>query len=536
MKNVRMSAKFGALVAVAALVLSACGSGGGDGSSQSSKKTLTVAAPGVVSNLDSEHYQGFISIDLLPSVAGTLVRFKKASPGATTLQTPDQIEPELAQSWTVSPDGKSVDFVLRDAKSPYGNSITSADVEWSVKRMVSSKGVPLAKILMGIGNWDVENPITVKDDKHFTIHLLGANAVSVSILSTFFMTIYDSVEAKKHATDSDPFAYDWLAQHTASFGRYTVESFDPGKQVRLVANKNYFGGQPKISEVVIRAVPEQSNRLQLIESGSVDITWGLSFDQQDSLKSHSEIDLQRMLYPSITTLELNVKVKPFDDPRVRKAISYAIDRDVILKSAYKGFGTVATDFFHDDFGVQGVAGIGYDPAKAKALLAEAGYSNGLPLTLAYNVANVGAESEQIAVSLRSQLKAAGINVTLDNIASGADFDADKRAGKLMSWLGTSLPLVPDPAYFLSVFYKTAGLTNQSGYSSKTVDDAAASILATPPGSERDAQIKAVDEFMVSDMPKVPLIDSQKYFEFRKSVSGFYSTSQGNIDYWSLNIK
>ena len=535
MHHVRMPVKFGVLITAVALVLSACG-GGGDGGPTEGSKTLTVAAPGVVSNLDSEQYQGFISIDLLPSVAGTLVRFDKAPADATTLQTSDQVEPELAESWTVSPDGKSVDFVLGDAKSPFGNSVTSADVEWSINRMVKSTGVPIAKILMGIGNWDIDNPITVKDDKHFTIHLLGVNAVSVSIMSTFFMTIYDSVEAKKHATSADPFAYDWLAQHTASFGRYTVKSFDPGKQVRLVANKNYFRGQPKIGEVVIQSVPEESNRLQLIKSGDVDVTWSLPFDQQTSLKASNDVVLNRMLYPSITTLELNVNVKPFNDPRIRQALSYAIDRDVILKSAYKDFGTVSKDFFHDDFGVEGVDGVGYDPAKAKSILADAGYPDGFPMTLAYNIANVGAESEQIAVLLRSQLEEAGINVKLNNIASGADFDADKRAGKLTSWLATSLPLVPDPAYYLSVFYKTAGLTNQSGYSNQTVDDAAESILATQPGADRDAQIKAVDEYMVSDMPKVPLIDSQKYFEFRKNVTGFYSTSQGNIDFWSLDIK
>ena len=531
----RVPVKLGALVAAVALALSACG-GGGDGEPGEVSKKLTVAAPGVISNLDPEVYQGRISIDLLPNVAGTLVRFENAPTDATTLQTPDQIEPELAESWTVSADGKSVDFVLRDAKSPYGNSITSADVEWSINRMVKSTGVPIAKILMGIGNWDIENPITVKDDKHFTVNLLGVNAVSVSILSAFFMQIYDSVEAKKHATSADPFAYDWLAQHTASFGRYTVESFDPGKQVRLVANKNYFRGQPKIGEIVVRSVPEENNRLQLIKTGDVDVTWSLPFDHQTSLKSNDDVALHRILYPSITTLVLNVNAEPFNDVRVRQAISHAIDREVILKSAYKDFGTVSTDFFHDEFGVKAVDGLTYNLAKAKSLLADAGFPNGFPMTLAYNDANVGAESEQIAVLVRSQLQEAGIEVSLQNVASPANFDADKRAGKLTAWLATSPALVPDPAYYLSVYYVTAGLSNQSGYSSKTVDEAAASILATQPGADRDAKIKAVNEFMVNDMPSVPLIDSQKNYVFRKHISGYYNTSQGNIDYWSLDMK
>lgn len=529
--------QFGMLVAATSLLASACSSSGGNTSNGPTPKTLTVVAPGVVSNLDSEEYQGFISIDLLPNTAGTLVRFKHAAPGATKLQTPDQIEPELAKSWTVASDKKSVDFTLNSAaKSPFGNAVTSDDVKWSLDRMLHSTGVPIAKILMSIGGWDTNNPITVADPTHFTIHIAHYNAVSLSILSTFFMQIYDVVEVKKHATAKDPYAYNWLAQHTATFGPYTVGSFDPGTQVQLVANKNYFRGAPKIGTVVIRAVPDASSRLQLVESGSADITSGLSFDQQNSVKSSTNVDLQRILYPSITTLVLNVKVKPFDDPRVRQALSYALDRNTMVQSVYKGFATPSTDFFHDDFGVTGVNGITTDVAKAKTLLAQAGYSKGLSLTLSYNVANVGAESEALAVLIRSQLAQVGVTVKLDNIASGADFDAAKRGGKLTSWLATSLPLVPDPAYYLSVFYSTGGITNQSGYSSPTVDKAAQDILITPPGAERDAMIKAVDEFMVKDMPAIPLVDSQKYFEFSKKVTGFYSTSQGNIDYASLSFK
>lgn len=533
--------RLSAVVAAASLVVSACsGSGGSSGTnsgSPHSKSTLTVAAPGVVSNLDSEQYQGFISIDLLPNTAGTLVRFKHAAPGSTKLQTPDQIEPELAQSWTVADDKKSATFTLRsDAKSPFGNAVTSDDVKWSIDRMLGSKGVPIAKILMGIGGWDTDNPITVTDPTHFTLHFKAYNAVSLSILSTFFMQIYDSVEVKKHATSDDPYAYKWLNTHTATFGPYTVDTFDPGKQVELIPNPGYFRGAPKITKVVIRAVPDESNRLQLIESGGVDITSALSFDQQNSVKSNSNVQLERMLYPSITTFVLNVKVKPFGDVRVRQALSYALNRKAMLESAYKGFGTVSTDFFHDDFGVQGVDGITTDVNKAKSLLAAAGYAKGLNLTLSYNVANVGAESEQLAVLIRSQLAAIGVNVQLDNIASGADFDAGKRSGKLTSWLATSLPLVPDPAYYLAVFYSTGGLTNQSGYSNPAIDNAEQDILKTAPGADRDAKIKAVDEAMVADMPAIPLIDAQKFFEFSKSLTGFYSTSQGNIDYASLSFK
>ncbi len=526
-----------AVLVAASLGLAACsdsdeptsGAGGG-------QTTLTIAAPGVLSSLDSERYQGFISIDLLPNIAGTLVRFKKPEAGATKLQTPDQLEPELAESWTLSEDRKKISFKLRDAKSQFGNVITSEDVKWSVERMVNSKGVPIAKILMGIGGWDIEKPITVTDDKNFVINVARPNAVSVSILSTFFMTIYDSVEAKKHATADDPYAYKWLEANSASFGPYQVKSFDPGKEVRLSANPNYFRDAPKVKEVVVRAVADASNRLQLAQSGQVDVATSMSFDQLTALQKNADVRLERVLYPNIDVLVPNLKSKPFDDKRVRQAIAHALDRKAIVDSAYQGFAAASADFIHDDFGAPaGEPAMTHNLDRAKQLLAEAGLPNGFPMELAYNAANVGAHSEQVAVQIRSQLAKVGIEVKLNNVASGADFDAAKREGKLQSWLATSTPLIPDPAYYLQVFYSTGGLTNLQNYSSPTVDDLSRKILETQPGAEREALVKQVNDFMLSDMPAVPLVDSQKYYVFKKNVTGFVSHAQGHVNYYDISI-
>ncbi|GGM18044.1 MULTISPECIES: ABC transporter substrate-binding protein [Micromonospora] len=525
-----------AVLAVAGLALAACGGGGEREESDASGRTLTIAAPGVLSSLDSERYQGYISIDLLPNTAGTLVRFVKPEAGATKLQTPDQLEAELAESWTLTDGGKKMSFTLRDAKSQFGNPITAEDVKWSVDRMVNSTGVPIAKILMGIGGWDVTNPITVVDDKTFTINVAQPNAVSLSILTTFFMTIYDSVEAKKHATADDPYAYKWLGENTATFGPYQVRSFDPGKEVRLTANENYFRGTPKVRDVVVRAVADTSNRLQLAQSGQVDVATAMTFDQLSSLQNSGDARLERVLYPNIDVLVPNLKAEPFDDKRVREAISYAVDRQAIVDSAYQGFSAPSTDFMHDDFGAPAASRpLAHDLDRAKQLLAEAGLPNGFPMELAYNAANVGAHSEQVAVLLRSQLAKVGIEVKLNNVASGADFDTAKREGKLQTWLATSTPLVPDPAYYLQVFYSTGGLTNLQNYSSPTLDGLSRQILETQPGPERDALVKQVNDFLVGDMPAIPLVDSQKYYVFKKGVDGFVSYSQGHVNYYDISV-
>jgi len=524
------------LATAAALLLGACSGSGSSGNNGDGGSTLTVVSPGVVSSVDPERYQGFISIDVLPNVSGTLVRFKEPAKNAEVLQSPDELEPELAESWESNEDNTEVTFTLREAQSPFGNSITSDDVKWTVDRMLNSEGVPIAKILMDMGGWDLENPITVTDESTFTLNVAKPNAVSLSILSTFFMTIIDSVEAKKHATDDDPFAYDWLNSNTASFGPYTVDQFDPGKEIRFIANENYFRGESDVKKVVVREVPDASSRLQLAESGEVSAATGLTFDQLSSAKDKGNVTLERVLFPNIDTLVPNINSEPFQDPKVRKALAYAVDREAIVASAYEGFATPSADFFHDDFGAKPAAEpLTRDLDKARQLLTEAGYPDGFPMEIAYNTANLGGHSEQVAVLLRAQLKEVGIEVKLNNIASGADFDEGKRSGKLSAWLATTTPMVPDPAYYLSVFYKTGGLTNQQNFSSPELDKKLVQILETSPGAERDSLVESANNLMIDEMPAVPLVDAQKFYVFNNSVTGFLSRSQGNIEYADLQI-
>lgn len=497
--------------------------------------TLTVATGGVVSNLDSERYQGFISIDLLPNIVGTLLRFKAPTKGATVIQSPDELEGELAESWVLSDDGTQATFTLRDGiVSNLGNPLTSEDVAWSIDRIKNSEGVPIGRILMGIGGWDMDNPIEVSDDRTFTLNFAAPNAVSLTVLTMFFFPIYDSEAVKANAAADDPWGYEWLSNNTASFGPYEVESFDPGNEVRLVANPNYFRGLPEFTNVVVRSIPDVSSRLQLAQSGEVDIAMGLTFDQVASLQNDDRVRLEEVLAPNIDTLIMNVDVPPYNDVRVREAVSYALDRDAILTGAYFGIGAVSTDFFHDAFGVPPLdKTLKYDPDRARQLLAEAGLADGFDMTLSYNAANLGPHTEQVAVFVRDQLAEVGINVTLDNIASGADFDASKRDGTLSTWLATTTPLVPDPAYYLQVFYATGGLTNLHNYSAEELDTLSRQILETQPGSERDVLITDVNEFMFKDMPGVPIIDTKKFYLFQPQVVGFLSYPQGHVNYWDL---
>ncbi|MDZ7679804.1 MAG: ABC transporter substrate-binding protein [Acidimicrobiales bacterium] len=534
-----------ALLTLIALVASACG-GDDDGSSgddsgdspadttASDDSTLTVITPAVLSSLDPERYEGNISLDLIPNFGGTLLWWEPPEPDATVIQSPDEIAPALAESWEISEDGKVVTFTLREgAESPYGNQVTSEDVRWSVERMINSEGVPIARILMNQGGWNLEEPIEVVDDRTFRLHIDQPNAVSLSILTTYFTMILDSAEVLQHATEEDPYAYEWLAANDASFGAYTVDSFDPGTQVRLATNPGYWGETPAYEDVVMRAVSDGSSRLQLLQRGEADVGFGLTFDQLTSVQDDPSLQLEQMLFPSIMLLVTNHEVEPFGDPRVREALALAIDRDAIVEGAYQGFGAPARDYFHNAFG--------FDPAeqpleqdldRARNLLAEAGVED-LQLELSYSIGNLGPEVEQIAVLVRDQLAQIGVDVEINNIPSNADFDAGKRDGSLAAWLATSAPQIPDPAYYVQVFYGTDGIVNLMGYSNPELDDLAVDILETQPGPERTALVADANDMMLDDMPSVPLVDTEKYYVFNEGVTGFMGNPQANVEFRQL---
>src|SRR5690606_20443774 len=118
--------------------------------------------------------------------------------------------------------------------------------------------------------------------------------------------IYDSVEAKKHATDEDPWAKEWLASNTANYGPWVAESFDPGNEVVYVPNENYAGERGNIDRLVIRGIPESSTRLQLLQAGEIDFAARLTFDEYSSLSGSSDITVEQCLSPNRDTLMMQL--------------------------------------------------------------------------------------------------------------------------------------------------------------------------------------------------------------------------------------
>ena len=469
-------------------------------------EVFVMAAAAVPSNADPAVTEGKPSTELNPMFAGTLLQYVKPAAGTTTWPSPADVEPYVAESVTQIDDGYR--FVLRDdAVSPYGNTITSEDVRWTFDRIIALDGVGRFLLSWG-GGINLEEPIRVVDDRTFDLVVLDTNnPYSLAVLTYGQMGPLDSVEVLSNATDDDPWGAGWLSTNSASFGSYRLDSITPGEELRLVPNPNWWGSAPDIDLIVVRAIPDAAGRLQLLQAGEVDFADKLTLAQFASVGG----ELQAIAAKGNTTvpLVLNSSFEPFADVRVRHAISSAIDRTALVQGPMQGSAKEALYQVLSEVPQPPPPGdpATYDPDGARALLAEAGYGDGLAFTLTINPVRPGPFSEDLAVLMKDQLADVGIDMSIEVMASSADFQTKLSEGQLQAWLSSQTPGISDPQFaWLLVHHTTKAFENAHGYSNARIDELIDIMAFTPYGPERDAMVLEAHQVLIDEVPWIPLIE------------------------------
>ena len=469
-------------------------------------EVFVMAVAAVPSNADPAVTEGKPSTELNPMFAGTLLQYVKPDAGTTTWSSPADVEPYVAESVTQIDDGYR--FVLRDdAVSPYGNTITSEDVRWTFDRIIALDGVGRFLLSWG-GGINLEEPIRVVDDRTFDLVVLDTNnPYSLAVLTYGQMGPLDSVEVLSNATDDDPWGAGWLSTNSASFGSYRLDSITPGEELRLVPNPNWWGSAPDIDLIVVRAIPDAAGRLQLLQAGEVDFADKLTLAQFASVGG----ELQAIAANGNTTvpLALNSGFEPFADVRVRQAISSAIDRTALVQGPMQGSAKEALYQVLSEVPQPPPPGdpATYDPDRARALLAEAGYGDGLAFTLTINPVRPGPFSEDLAVLMKDQLADVGIDMSIEVMASSADFQTKLSEGQLQAWLSSQTPGISDPQFaWLLVHHSTKAFENAHGYSNARIDELIDIMAFTPYGPERDAMVLEAHQILIDEVPWIPLIE------------------------------
>jgi peptide/nickel transport system substrate-binding protein len=327
--------------------------------------------------LDPAEAYEFMGIEVLANTYDRIMRFE---PSDIT-----KLVPGVAESYTVSDDGKTFTFRIRPGqKFSSGNPLTAADAVFSLQRVVKLDKTPA--FLVGQLGWtkdNVEQFVKQVDDSTFTITITEdfAPSLVLSLMSSVVGSVVDKKTAMEHEAAGD-MGNGWLKTNSAGSGAYVLKAWKASESVALEANPTYRGGAASLKRVIIKHVAEPSAQRLLIEKGDVDIARDLQPDQIAGVAGNKDIALTTIPQAALYYVALNLKTTQFQDVKVRQALHYLVDYDGIMNSFLKGKVKVHQAFWPSGFWASlDENEYSFDPAKAKALLAEAGMKDGLEFTL-----------------------------------------------------------------------------------------------------------------------------------------------------------
>jgi peptide/nickel transport system substrate-binding protein len=548
--RIHLRAAIAPATCVVALAVAGCGSSGNgstpaasdaaaDGGS-GANQTLVMAVNSLPDNLTSVPWGGVGSAMVLNGAGAQLTRYKETVPGAACDQPPGgkDVAGNLADSAEISQDGKKVTLKLKELKSPFGHTLSAEDVKFSLERELDIDSI--AEDGFADAGYDTKNLVTIVDPRTVELNLKKPTSYTLELLLNNVYTMYDSTEAKKHATAKDKWGNDWLNEHLADYSGWELESFSPGDSLILKANPDWGGERPgNVSRLVIRAVPQSSTREQLITTGDADVAMGLEYDQYKKLDATQGVRVVQCAGYTRDTLILQTKTAPLDDAKVRQAISLAIDRKTLADAAYSGFAKPSQTAFPSAVGFPMPANAyTFDAAKAKQLLAEAGHPNGVNLTITFSTSRPGAVVRRSAVLIQSMLSDVGIKAKLREVASPTDFYTTYSKGQYQAILYSDPPPLTDPAFYGRVWFATDAPNNTSGFSDPEFDDLLAKLKQTPLDEQdkRHQIIGRMAEITNEANAMLGLVEPANLAVARESVGEFVPTPNGYIRFNDLSKK
>ena len=495
-----MKKKFGLLMTIilSMLFLVACGGNGdnkeGASGANTGKDTLVIGQGADAKSLDPHASNDNPSSNIRVQIYDRLM----------DLDENGVPQPMLAESWE-RPDDKTIIFHLRKGvKFHNGDEMKASDVKFSLERALASPEV--SHILAGINGVEVIDDYTVKvtTEKPMAAILNNLSHITIAILSE---------RATKEAGDK-------FGQNPVGSGPYKFVSWQSGDRVTLEAFPEYWQGEAPVKNVVYRNIVEETNRTIGLETGELDIIYDIQGLDKNKLRDDERFVLIEGPQVSMTYLGFNMKKAPYDNPKVREAISYAIDQKPIIDTVFLGAGEAGNSIIGPNvWGYYDVEKYTQDIEKAKALLAEAGFPDGFKAKIWVNDNPVRRDT---AVILQDQLKQIGIDLTIETVEWGAFLDGTARGDHEMFLLGWGT-VTRDPDYGIYELVSTTTMGsagNRSFYSNPTVDKLLEEGRTELDPEKRKAIYKEIQEIIRKDIPMYMIIYPLQNVVTQKNIKNF----------------
>lgn len=432
-------------------------------------------------------------------VYASLVRFKTGTM---------ELEPDLATEWSISDDGLQYTFTLREGvrwHRGYGE-VTADDIVRHFERVLDpTVASPHRSTVTGIADVWSEGDYTVIFRLHepdaFFLYRIALNAGLIS-----------------NPQAVEDFGEDY-GRNPVSAGPYVFKEWIPGQYALLEANPDYYGGEPKTKYVRFLHISDESARQIALETGQIDVFWNATDPiMVDMFERNPNLDVHSIVATNLVGPFINMKMKPFDDVRVRQAMAYAIDYEGIAQGIRGGLATKPTSHIPEGlFGsTDDVPQYEYDPAKARQLLAEAGYPNGFSTSVA--VLNSGYTPDMFAV-IQANFLDVGINLRID-LQDPPTWGETLMTGNAP--LAVLLHTSTNPDHLLTrFFYGPSCVPNGSNFACwDGADDLIIAARAELDDEKRAEMYKEIQRRLAEDVPLIPVLSNMQIDIVSKRVQNY----------------
>lgn len=497
------------LVAIMAMNLAACGGQKAPAESQAGtgtqaredgggeqpavqKEDLVMAIPGEPTTLDPyahSLYYGFIPATF---VFDTLIGVDGSG----------EYVPELATEWEFE-DDTTLRLKLREGVTFHnGNPFTAEDVAFTLQVGATSS---FSNALFGC--IDYEN-IEIEDDYNLVVKLKYAYAPLLKVLSSYRASILDKESYEEMGADA-------YGRNPVGTGPMKLSDWVSGDRIEFVRNEDYWGDALSYKSCVMRVIVEASARTIELETKGVDVVVDIPFSDWSRVEEADGIQLVSGQTDVLASLVFNNSIDLFQDIRIRQALSYGIDREALVKTCWEGTADVADSYYAKSLlGHKTEALSEYNPEKAKALLAEAGYPDGLSFTYTTYQTTLNQTFAEVLQNMWSQI---GVSIKID-IVDVATYTQMNNNGELTACLLTPSVAISDPAAALILWpiTRTISLRHNDGRIQELLDQGSSAY------GEED-RVKAYQElqdYLCEKNYTLPIAYTKFAFGIQDYVKGF----------------
>lgn len=424
-----------------------------------------------------------------------------------------KVEPALAKSWDVSPDGLTYTFHLQEGVKFHDGTDFNADaVKYNIDRQLPpqvTEDMSYASFVYGsVKNVEVVDKNTVK---------INLKAPSTPFLSNLAMVMAAPVVSPKALKDNN----NNVNQAPVGTGPYKFVKWDKDQDIVLVRNDEYWGTKALVKNVIFKIIKDNSARVVALNNGEADIIDGI-----DATVVKQITDAGNKIFQSpgmnINYMAYNTSRKPFDNAKNRTAISQAVNVPELVKSLYQGYSDPATSIlptFMEGY-AKSIFQVAYNPDAAAKTLKDAGLTSVHMITYTNPRPYNAATGQALAEAVQGYLAKVGVTCTIDSF-DWTTYKQKVKAGDydiaFYGWIGDN----GDPDNFLSLLAVDDPTMNIALYKNAEFNSLIAKGVTTPTGVERNLIYTQLEKIAAADAPWLPISHAQTLCAYRPNIHNFF---------------